>query len=184
MKSLHKSSVVESAVIDEAAPSHDWATYSSGGIHGALRYCRKIWPSIAMNASGAVTVLMLSLLFLSVSCINCEGCESDGLNGKVITVEGIVSDGHHRVFEYSVTCKAGVYALDVVELRGVELGKIHVVSGVLEEYGEVLPEWGISRVLTEVSIDGVRIQTHNEWSEESDLDTEELIEYMIEHEGL
>ncbi len=180
MTNLHKSSAVVGVVIGKFTLLYDLIVCRDGSIYRASQCRQKIWPSFAMGVKGGMIVLILSCLFFSVSCVNDEGGKLNGPNGRVITVKGIVSGGYRHVFDYSVTCKTGVYALDVVALRGVELGKVHVVSGVLKDYGEVVPEWGVSRVLTEVSIDGVRIQTHNEWSEENDLDTEELIEHLME----
>ncbi len=135
---------------------------------------------LAFLSTYAILVLTLASSFILVGCASYESGKPIEFNGKAITVEGVVSESDRRDFEYSVTCKAGEYALDVVTLRGIELGRVYVVSGTLIDYGESVPEWGARRMLTKVSIDGVRIQTHLEWSEEYDLDTEELIEYMNE----
>ncbi len=90
----------------------------------------------------------------------------------------MVTDRRHRVFPYAVEDGGRHIAMDIAEISGLKLGEVYNVAGILESYGEIVPDWGLSEVLTDVSIEGVRYLTCAEWSKKYDLDTDELIELL------
>lgn len=103
------------------------------------------------------------------------------ISRKPLRVRRVVNDERRRKFpHYTFEDDGRQIALDVMDISGIELEEVHDIAGTLESYGRIIPEWGVSEVLIEVSIDGVRYLSRAEWSRMYDLDTENLIEWLEE----
>jgi hypothetical protein len=75
---------------------------------------------------------------------------------KMIIIRGQLDDGYYKTFPFSVKGQHQSYGLDVVNLPD------HLLGSICDVKGEEKVVEGI-RILTKVSINGVRYQTPLEW---------------------
>jgi hypothetical protein len=106
---------------------------------------------------------MRMLLVAFVGMIFLQGCEEEKIvrkeprNQQFVEFQGVVNDGYMKRFPYSMREGGNEWALDVIRVPEDKLGKeVAIVARATKVDG--------IRVLTEVVLDGARLQTKKEWA--------------------
>lgn len=104
---------------------------------------------------------MISIAVIVMVLCSCKEKEITGghpRNSELMQLQGVVNSGYMKRFPYFIQGNGKEWALDVIEVPSSKLGK-----GVSVE-GRAIDVDGIN-VITDVVLDGVRLQTKKEWAE-------------------